>query len=191
MAAPIGKPKILSSAERRAALGGSAAHKQAAATMAGEQVRTVEPEAESTPALLTAPAAEQESAPAAGLASVEPTPEPAVVVPDELASVPVAAATPVELSAELLPPVAKVSSAPAPARRAGRKPAPADTATAMETEHAVKIPESVWKDIKMSLAFLADVPDAPGSIKKYLVEAHRLYDAHLRKHGKLPAKQGG
>jgi hypothetical protein len=58
----------------------------------------------------------------------------------------------------------------------------------MEPEHAVKIPESVWKDIKVSLAALADVTDAPASIKKYLVEAHRLYDAHLRKQGKLPAK---
>jgi hypothetical protein len=50
MAGPaIGKPKIATAAERRAALGGAAAHQQAASMMAGEQVRTVAPEQASVP----------------------------------------------------------------------------------------------------------------------------------------------
>ena len=59
----------------------------------------------------------------------------------------------------------------------------------METEHAVKIPESVWEEIRLSLVLLPKGEDSPRNIKAYLVAAHRAYDGQLRKQGKLPAKQ--
>ena len=59
----------------------------------------------------------------------------------------------------------------------------------MESERSVKIPESVWNDIRLALVLLPKSEDSPANIKAYLVAAHRAYDAQLRKQGKLPAKQ--
>lgn len=199
MAAPtIGKPKVPTAAERRAALGGAAAHQQAASTMAGEQLRAVAPEQALVPPAESITATEQVLVPTASPAPLELASHPAGVISDELISdAVVAVESPPPVTAEVSPTVAELQAAPATkaaivdthGRRANaRKQPAADTPTGMEPERAVKIPESVWKDIKVSLAFLADVNDAPGSIKKYLVEAHRLYDAHLRKQGKLPVK---
>ena len=57
----------------------------------------------------------------------------------------------------------------------------------MEPERSVKIPESIWEDIRLSLVLLPKAADTPANIKAYLVAAHRAYDAQLRKQGKLPA----
>ena len=73
-------------------------------------------------------------------------------------------------------------------RRAGR-PAAAPDAVLMEPEHAVKIPESVWEEIRLSLVLFPKGQDLPRNIKAYLVAAHRAYDAQLRKQAKLPTKQ--
>ena len=59
----------------------------------------------------------------------------------------------------------------------------------MEPEHAVKIPESVWEEIRLSLVLFPRGEDLPRNIKAYLVAAHRAYDGQLRKQAKLPAKQ--
>ena len=52
--------------------------------------------------------------------------------------------------------------------------------------HTVQIAKSVVQQIKMSLLLAAPGPDTPTTIKNYLEAAHRHYDAHLRKTGKLP-----
>lgn len=88
--------------------------------------------------------------------------------------------------APTLPAAAPIAS-PAARPRRGRKPAAPD-AVLMETERSVKIPESVWNEIRLSLVLLPKGEDSPVSIKAYLVAAHRHYEAQLRKQGKLPAK---
>lgn len=87
-------------------------------------------------------------------------------------------------------PVAPVAVAAAPVRAStrGRKPAAA-AAPAPEAEvplHTVQIAKSVVQEIKMSLLLATPGPDTPKTIKNYLEAAHRHYDAHLRKAGKLP-----
>ena len=52
--------------------------------------------------------------------------------------------------------------------------------------HTVQIAKSVVQEIKMSLLLVTPGPDTPTTIKNYLEAAHRHYDAHLRKTGKLP-----
>ena len=121
--------------------------------------------------------------PAAPAAAAEPTPAPA---PDLVT-------TPTAESAAAPVPVVSPAVGPKPAaagakRRAGR-PAAAPDAVLMEPEHAVKIPESVWEEIRLSLVLFPKGEDLPRNIKAYLVAAHRAYDAQLRKQAKLPAKQ--
>ncbi|AIZ65451.1 hypothetical protein PK28_17430 (plasmid) [Hymenobacter sp. DG25B] len=100
------------------------------------------------------------------------------------------AAAPAPTAAPTVAP-APAATAPAPAQKApvaarrGRKPAPPE-AVPMETERSVKIPESVWDEIRLALVLLPKGQDSPASIKAYLVAAHRVYDASLRKAGKLP-----
>jgi hypothetical protein len=111
-------------------------------------------------------------------AAVEPIAAPAA------AAVPAAAApapTPVEAPA-------LVAAAPVRASARGRKPAAA-AAPVPEVEvplHTVQIAKSVVQEIKMSLLLATPGPDTPTTIKNYLEAAHRHYDAHLRKTGKLP-----
>ena len=52
--------------------------------------------------------------------------------------------------------------------------------------HTVQIARSVVREIKMSLLLAIPGLDTPTTIKNYLEAAHRHYDAHLRKTGKLP-----
>jgi hypothetical protein len=59
----------------------------------------------------------------------------------------------------------------------------------MEKERSVKIPESIWDEIRLALVLLPKGDDTPASIKAYLVAAHQAYSGQLRKQGKLPAKQ--
>ena len=116
-------------------------------------------------------------------AAVEPVAPPAAVVaPAALAPAPVAA----------LVPVAVVSEAPvaAPVRSfaRGRKLAAA-ALPVPEVEvplHTVQIAKFVVQEIKMSLLLATPSPDTPTTIKNYLEAAHRHYDAHLRRIGKLP-----
>jgi len=137
------------------------ARQQARAGMGGEATRTA-----------TAPPA-----------PVEPIAAPAAVVaPAAPAPAPVEAPTPVA--------AASVAPAAAPVRAStrGRKAAAAAT-PAPEAEvplHTVQIAKSVVQEIKMSLLLATPGPDTPTTIKNYLEAAHRHYDAHLRKTGKLP-----
>jgi len=136
------------------------ARQQARAGMGGEATRTA-----------TAPPAPVEPI-AAPAAVAAPTPAPTLV------EAPAAAA------------VAPVAPAAAPVRAStrGRKPAAA-AAPAPEAEvplHTVQIAKSVVQEIKMSLLLATPGPDTPTTIKNYLEAAHRHYDAHLRKTGKLP-----
>lgn len=112
------------------------------------------------------------------------------------ATSPPAPVEPIAAPAAIAAPVASVP-APAPAAPAaasvrastrGRKPAAA-AAPAPEAEvslHTVQIAKSVVQEIKMSLLLATPGPDTPTTIKNYLEAAHRHYDAHLRKTGKLP-----
>ena len=198
---PIEPPKIPSRRDRLVV--SPERREEARAGMGGEQTkaaRALAPAAETAPA----PVVETPAAPAAPeTAAVAPAPTPQPVPAPPLATATDAAPTPAPapdlpaaLPAEPAPaPVAAVSPAPAakPAaagakRRVGR-PAAAPDAVLMEPEHAVKIPESVWEEIRLSLVLFPKGEDLPRNIKAYLVAAHRAYDAQLRKQGKLPVKQ--
>jgi hypothetical protein len=50
----------------------------------------------------------------------------------------------------------------------------------------VRIAESVWSEIRKIIVQLPKGPDMPTNIIGYLHAAHRHYEAHLRKQGKLP-----
>ncbi|WP_207218254.1 hypothetical protein [Hymenobacter persicinus] len=137
------------------------ARQQARAGMGGEATRTA-----------TAPPA-----------PVEPIAAPAAVA----APTPTPAPTPAEAPAPAAAPAAP-AAAPVRASTRGRKPAAA-AAPAPEAEvplHTVQIAKSVVQEIKMSLLLATPGPDTPTTIKNYLEAAHRHYDAHLRKTGKLP-----
>ncbi|MBD2769393.1 hypothetical protein IC235_16005 [Hymenobacter sp. BT664] len=139
------------------------ARQQARAGMGGEATRTA-----------TAPPAPVEpiAAPAAVAAPTPaPTPAEAPVAPAPAAAAP-----------------AVPAAAPVRASTRGRKPAAA-AVPAPEVEvplHTVQIAKSVVQEIKMSLLLATPGPDTPTTIKNYLEAAHRHYDAHLRKTGKLP-----
>jgi hypothetical protein len=80
--------------------------------------------------------------------------------------------------------------APAPIRTStrGRKPAVA-AAPVPEADvplHTVQVAKNVVQEIKMSLLLVTPGPGIPTNIKNYIEAAHRHYDAHLRKIGKLP-----
>ena len=178
MAPSIQKPqiprrdRITVSPERRA---------EARAGMGGEQVKTAD-----------APA----TAPSAPVVEAPPSP-PVVEVPVATVTPDVMPASTTEVEAPPAPPEpaprpvpvavpVAVATAPAAPHRRGRKPAAPD-AVLMEPERSVKIPESVWDDIRLALVLLPKGEDLPTSIKSYLVAAHRHYQAQLRKQGKLPA----
>ena len=115
-------------------------------------------------------------------ATTPPTP----VQPIAAAAPAVAAAAPEPVAAAPLP--TAPATAPVRASTRGRKPAAA-TAPVPEAEvplHTVQIAKSVVQEIKMSLLLATPGPDTPTTIKNYLEAAHRHYDAHLRKTGKLP-----
>jgi hypothetical protein len=151
------------------------------------------------PALTAAPAptAAPEPTPTAPAAltpaaASEPTPAPtapAEPTPTAVAPAPVAVVD--EHSATAAP--EKPVAAAAPAARAagtgrrGRPPRPVD-AEPLDSEHSIKIAESTWNEIRLNLVLLPKSDDNPASIKKYLEQAHKHYEAHLRKQGKLPAK---
>ena len=136
------------------------ARQQARAGMGGEATRTA----------TAPPAAVEPIAPPAAVAAPAPTVT-SLAVPAPAAAAPaVPAATPARASSR------------------GRKPAAA-AAPALEAEvplHTVQIAKSVVQEIKMSLLLVTPGPDTPTTIKNYLEAAHRHYDAHLRKTGKLP-----
>ena len=174
---PSRRDRLVVSPERR---------EEARAGMGGEQTKVALPAAPAAADVAPAPAAETPVAPTSAVApaavATAPTPAP---IPD-LATAPTTepAAAPV--------PVVSPAAGPKPAaagakRRVGR-PAAAPDAVLMEPEHAVKIPESVWEEIRLSLVLFPKGEDLPRNIKAYLVAAHRAYDAQLRKQAKLPAK---
>lgn len=171
---------------------------QARAGMGGEQVKTA------GATILSADAASAPVKAPVTPAPLEPTPAP-IAAPEPAATAPALNSTPApslpfEPAAEPTPAPAQTmaaADAPVPAartttptagRRRGRKPAAPD-AILMEPERSVKIPESVWNDIRLALVLLPKGEDSPANIKAYLVAAHRAYDTQLRKQGKLPAKQ--
>ena len=125
-----------------------------------------------------------------------PTPPPALVaahsLPEPAAFRPVPAA-----GAGSEPPAggeptapAAPALAPAPAvvgrRPRGRKSAPADAQPAGELK-GVRISETDWSDIRKILVQLPKGADIPTNIIGYLHAAHKHYEAHLRKTGKLVA----
>ncbi|GAA3921572.1 hypothetical protein [Hymenobacter algoricola] len=140
------------------------ARREARAGMGGEATRT----------------APMPSAPVEPVAAPASVAAPAASVP---AAAPIAAA-PLPATSELAVPAA----APVRASIRGRKTVTAAVA-APEAEvplHTVQIAKSVVQEIKMSLLLATPGPDTPTTIKNYLEAAHRHYDAHLRKAGKLP-----
>lgn len=192
---PIEPPKIPSRRDRLVV--SPERREEARAGMGGEQTKAARA---SAPAVDTAPApvVELPAAPAASeLAAVAaaPTPQPVPAPPlataadaaPDLAAAPPAEPAPAPVDAVSPAPAAKPAAAGAK-RRVGR-PAAAPDAVLMEPEHAVKIPESVWEEIRLSLVLFPKGEDLPRNIKAYLVAAHRAYDSQLRKQGKLPVKQ--
>ena len=106
---------------------------------------------------------------------------------------PAAVAAPAVAPAEVPAPAAAAPIVPKAEQRVqassrGRKPVGSDV-PALEAEvplYTVQIAKSVVQEIKMSLLLATPGPDTPTTIKNYLEAAHRHYDAHLRKTGKLP-----
>lgn len=149
---------------------------EARAGMGGEQTR-LEAEGKATTSAAAAPA-EAVTAPVVP-AAPEPKPEP------------VAAVEPApEPAPSTEQPVAEAATTSAPAapveRRArGRKPAAAGPEPTGELK-GVRIAESVWSEIRKIIVQLPKGPDMPTNIIGYLHAAHRHYEAHLRKQGKLP-----
>ncbi|WP_345125111.1 hypothetical protein [Hymenobacter antarcticus] len=81
--------------------------------------------------------------------------------------------------------VAPVAVAPAAASRPrGRKPAPAD-APASPAVKSMKMLQSDWQEIRRLLPDISPGTDMPTNILTYLHAAHRHYETHLRKTGKL------
>ena len=149
---------------------------EARAGMGGEQTR-LEAEGKATTPAAAAPA-EAVAAPVVSpvpaptpepVTAVEPTPEPA-----PSAEQPVAEAA-----------AATVPAAPVERRSRGRKPAAAGPEPTGELK-GVRIAESVWSEIRKIIVQLPKGPDMPTNIIGYLHAAHRHYEAHLRKQGKLP-----
>lgn len=154
---------------------------EARAGMGGEQTRLeadVKPIAPVEPALMEAVAAP------AAVAAPEPAPvpAPAVQVAPEPTPAP-AAIQPVEAA----PAASYVAPVPVERRPRGRKPAVANTEPAGELK-GVRIAESVWSEIRKIIVQLPKGPDMPTNIIGYIHAAHRHYEAHLRKQGKLPAQ---
>ena len=154
---------------------------EARAGMGGEQTRLA---AETPVAAPTAPAPTQAPAAIAAPAPVpaampvpdaQPTPEP---TPEPM----LAAAQPVAAAASTAP---YVAPAPGERRPRSRKSAAADVEPTGELK-GVRIAESVWAEIRRIIVQLPKGPDMPTNIIGYLHAAHRHYEAHLRKQGKLP-----
>lgn len=119
-------------------------------------------------------------------ATTPPAPVEPVAPPTPAAAPAVAAPAPKPVAAASQP--AAPAAAPVRTSTRGRKPAAA-AAPVPEAEvplHTVQIAKSVVQEIKMSLLLVTPGPDMPTTIKNYLEAAHRHYDAHLRKTGKLP-----
>jgi len=144
---------------------------EARAGMGGEQTR-LEAESKATTPAAAAPA-EAVAAPVAAPAPA-PTPEPVAAEPAPSAEQPVAEAA-----------AATVPAAPVERRSRGRKPAAAGPEPTGELK-GVRIAESVWSEIRKIIVQLPKGPDMPTNIIGYLHAAHRHYEAHLRKQGKLP-----
>ena len=155
---------------------------EARAGMGGEQTRL---EAEVKPTVPAAPALTEAVAAPAAVATPEPThapgPVPAVQVAPEPTPAP-AATQPVAAA----PAAPHVTPAPVERRPRGRKPAVANPEPAGELK-GVRIAESVWSEIRKIIVQLPKGPDMPTNIIGYIHAAHRHYEAHLRKQGKLPA----
>ncbi|SMB79351.1 hypothetical protein SAMN00120144_3117 [Hymenobacter roseosalivarius DSM 11622] len=152
---------------------------EARAGMGGEQTRLA---AETPVAAPAAPAPIQAAAPAA-IAAPAPAPAPVPVPAAQPTPEPtLAVAQPVAAAAPAAP---YVAPAPVERRTRGRKPAAADVAPTGELK-GVRIAESVWAEIRRIIVQLPKGPDMPTNIIGYLHAAHRHYEAHLRKQGKLP-----
>lgn len=169
---PSRRDRLVVSPERR---------EEARAGMGGEQTKVALPAAPAAD-VAPAPAAETPVAPTSAVATA-PTPAP---TPDLVAT---PTAEPAAAPVPVMSPAAGPKPAAAGAKRRVGRPAAAPDAVLMEPEHAVKIPESVWEEIRLSLVLFPKGEDLPRNIKAYLVAAHRAYDAQLRKQAKLPAKQ--
>jgi hypothetical protein len=148
---------------------------------------------EASPDVATTPVAE--SAPdvasaAAAPVATEPTPEPAAVAsePDAPTVATAAPAQPTAVATAPAPtkPAPQPTATAAPGRR-GRKPAVA-TGAAPVVLRSLKVPEGSWIEIKLVVAQLTSVEDVPHNIQTYIEAAHKHYEAHLRKQGKLPPK---
>lgn len=150
---------------------------EAVATLTSESAAVTAAEPVAAAAVLTAPTMDAEPL---ATAADESTPAPAVQVAEPVApAVVVSADKPVA-------PVAAAAPVAATGRR-GRKPRPAE-AEPLDTEHSVRIAESTWNEIRLNLVLLPKGAENPANIKKYLELAHKHYEAHLRKQGKLPPK---
>ncbi|GAA4366121.1 hypothetical protein GCM10023185_37030 [Hymenobacter saemangeumensis] len=158
---------------------------EARAGMGGEQTRLEAEEKASAAPAPTPP--EAVTAPAAVVApEPSPLPEPAPAVHVTPEPTP---PTPLEQPAAATTPTAPAASqaAPAPVERRprGRKPAAADAEPSGELK-GVRISEAVWSEIRKIIVQLPKGPDMPTNIIGYIHAAHRHYEAHLRKQGKLP-----
>ncbi|GAB3585535.1 hypothetical protein GCM10027345_33860 [Hymenobacter daeguensis] len=151
---------------------------EARAGMGGEQTR-LEAEGKATTPAAAAPT-EAVTAPVAP-AAPEPAPRPEPVAAAEPAQEPAPSAE--QPVAEAV--VASMPAAPVERRPRGRKPAAAGPEPTGELK-GVRIAESVWSEIRKIIVQLPKGPDMPTNIIGYLHAAHRHYEAHLRKQGKLP-----
>jgi len=122
--------------------------------------------------------------PASPMVEAVPTPDVTPTPTAEVATPSASVRAPVSVTRPLGVTTAPVE-APATPRRRGRKPISPEV-VAMEPERSVKIPETVWDEIRLALVQFPKGKDLPNSIKAYLTAAHQHYQAYLRKHGKLP-----
>jgi hypothetical protein len=191
MATPFPKPQIPTRRERIPV--SEEARKQARASMGGELIKGMDSAAisetptVSSPTVLTAEIAASE--PTAVLSAELDSPisllgnEAAAATKEELI---VTTPSPSSVANPSVAPVA--SNAIVQRKPRGRK----QTATTAETTdqplQSVHLFRGTIHEIKMNLLLLPNAPENPTNIRQYIEAALTLYEAQLRKQGKLPIK---
>ena len=160
--------------------------REAFAGMGGELTKIAsETAAAATSEPLPAPAKAPATADPAPERTPAPAPieEPATVLVEASPVLPVAAASPQPV-ADLVAAAPVAMASAAASRPRGRKPAPAD-APASPAVKSMKMLQSDWQEIRRLLPDISPGTDMPTNILTYLHAAHRHYETHLRKTGKL------
>lgn len=165
------------------------ARRQAMEGMGGEKVKRASEASAAEKAALAEPTLAVVEADA--LAPVEAAESP-VVVPEaieEPAVAPVPDTVPAATAIAPAPELVEMPLVVAPRRKSpGRKQTATTASSTDQPLQSVHLFRGTIHEIKLNLLLLPDAPDNPANIRQYIEAALALYEAQLRKQGKLPAK---